>query len=82
MAYKLFISQEAREQIRDLPEELRRNVGYRLHLLQNDFTGDIKKLEGQRNHYRLRLGGHRILFRLNANNIEVYAVKQRRDAYE
>ena len=82
MAYQLFLSEEAREQLRALPEDLRRNLGYRLHLLQQEFAGDIKKLEGQRHHYRLRVGGHRILFRMDANRIEVYAVKQRKDAYE
>ena len=82
MAYQLFLSEEARERLRALPEELRRSIGYRLHLLQQEFVGDIKKLEGQRNHYRLRVGGHRILFRMDANRIEVYAVKQRKDAYE
>jgi mRNA-degrading endonuclease RelE of RelBE toxin-antitoxin system len=82
VAYRLFISEEARGQIRQLPAELRRNVGYRLDLLQQDFAGDIKKLEGPGNNYRLRVGGHRILFRMNADAIEVYAVKQRKNAYE
>ena len=82
MAYELFISEEARDQLRALPQELRKNIGYRIHLLHQEFSGDIKKLEGQRNHYRLRVGGHRILFRTDANTIEVYAVKQRKDAYE
>ena len=67
MAHQLFISEEAREQLRALPEELRTNIGYRVHLLQQEFVGDIKKLEGHRNHYRLRAGGHRILFRMDAN---------------
>jgi mRNA interferase RelE/StbE len=82
VAYALFISEEVREQLRSLPEELRRHLGYRIHLLQQDFTGDIKKLEGSRNHYRLRVGGYRILFRMDTNILEVYAVKQRKDAYE
>ncbi len=82
MAYQLFISEEAREQIRALPEELRRNIGRRLDGLQQEFSGDIKKLEGLRNHYRLRVGEHRVLFRMNADAIEVYAVKQRKNAYE
>jgi mRNA-degrading endonuclease RelE of RelBE toxin-antitoxin system len=50
--------------------------------LQQEFSGDIKKLEGLRNHYRLRVGGHRALFRMNSDTIEMYAVKQRKDAYE
>ncbi len=53
-----------------------------LDLLEEQFAGDIKKLEGSRNHYRLRIGGHRVLFRMNADVIEVYAVKQRKNAYE
>lgn len=82
MAYRLFISEEARDQLRALSHELRKQIGYRLQLLQEEFSGDIKKLEGQRSHYRLRVGNHRILFRLSGDNIEVYAVKQRKDAYE
>ena len=82
MTYQLFISEEAREQIRALPEELRRSIGHRLHLLQREFAGDIKKLEGSRNHYRMRIGTHRILFRMKGSIIEVYAVKQRKNAYE
>ena len=57
MAYEMFIAEEAREQLRSLPEEIRQSIGYRLHLLQQDFSGDIKKLEGPRSHYRLRVGG-------------------------
>jgi mRNA interferase RelE/StbE len=82
VVYRLLISEEARGQIRALPEALRRNIGHRLDLLQQEFSGDIKKLEGTRNHYRLRVGGHRILFRMHADFIEVYAVKQRKNAYE
>ena len=82
MRYELFISEEAREQRRELSEEIRRNIGYRLQLLQDDLAGDVKKLEGQRSHYRLRVGTYRILFRLDGAKIEVYAVKQRKDAYE
>jgi mRNA interferase RelE/StbE len=82
LGYQLVISEEAREQLRALPDDLRRNIGHRIDLMQQEFSGDIKKLEGLRNHYRLRVGDHRILFRMNANLIEVYAVKQRKNAYE
>ena len=55
MRYELFISGEARGQVRALPDEIRRNIGYRLQLLQDDLAGDVKKLEGQRAHHRLRV---------------------------
>jgi mRNA interferase RelE/StbE len=43
---------------------------------------DIKKLQGHRNHYRIRVGKHRILFELERERtIIVYAVLPRRAAY-
>lgn len=56
MRYRLFLSVEAREQLRALPVEYRRNIGQRLDTLQNDLTGDVKKLAGREAKYRLRGG--------------------------
>ena len=67
------------EELRSLPKDLRRNIGYRVDQLSEDLSGDVKKLKA---HYRLRVGGHRVLFRLAGEVIEVYAVRDRRDAYE
>jgi len=39
MRYELFLSEEAREQLRELPEGIRRNIGQRLQFLQDDLTG-------------------------------------------
>ena len=65
-----------------LPKDLRRRIGDRLSVLETSFTGDIKKLAGAENKYRLRVGNHRVLFRLAGNQIQVYAVKDRKEAYE
>lgn len=81
MRYELVISDEAREQLRSLPKALRQNIGRRLDLLQEDLTGNIKKLAAQERKYRLRVGRYRILFQLEGPVIFVYAVKFRRDAY-
>ncbi len=62
MLYKLFISEEARDQLRGLPKPLRRVIGQRLDALQSTFSGDIKKLTGTAHKYRLRVGVFRILF--------------------
>ena len=82
MPFELLISEEAREQLRALPKSIRKNVGRRLETLQKDFSGDVKKLTGREHKYRLRVGSYRILFRLEGQSIFVYAVKQRKDAYE
>lgn len=82
MRYSLEISENAIGQLRDLPKELRRNIGYRIELLCDDLQGDVKKLKAHENHYRLRVGSCRVLFRLEECVIELYAVKDRKEAYE
>ena len=73
---------EARSHLRALPKQLRRNIGSRLDGLQNDLGGDVKKLAARTDESRLRVGSFRVLFTLEADLIRVYAVKNRKDAYE
>ncbi|MEK7706967.1 MAG: type II toxin-antitoxin system RelE/ParE family toxin [Verrucomicrobiota bacterium] len=80
--FELLISDEALEQLRSLPKDLRRQIGRRLSILESNFAGDIKKLVGTEHKYRLRVGNHRVLFRLVGKQIQVYAVKDRKEAYE
>ncbi len=82
MHYRLIIGDQARAHLRNLPPDIRRNIGYRLHQLQTDLTGDVTKLEGgQVARYRLRVGIFRALFTLTGDLIFVYAVKDRKEAY-
>ena len=76
------IKDEAKAELRALPEELRQQIGYRLHLLQKDFGGDVKKLKGSKNEYRLRVGNHRVLFELVGKRIVVYTLGARKDIYQ
>jgi mRNA interferase RelE/StbE len=82
MRYRLEIKDEAREQLRALPKEHRRNIGYRLDQMQTDLAGDVRKLAARTHEYRLRVGGFRVLFMLEGDLIVVYAVKDRKEAYE
>lgn len=82
MHYRLFISEKARQQLRALEKSIRRNIGYRIELMGNDLQGDVKKLEAKGNRYRLRIGSHRVLFTLEGDQIAIYAVKDRKEAYE
>ena len=81
MKYEIEIKDEAIAALRELSEQTRREIGYRLHLLQQDFSGDVKKLRGSKNEYRLRVGSHRVLFELDGNRIVVYKLGQRKDIY-
>jgi mRNA interferase RelE/StbE len=82
MRYRLDIQEEARKQLRTLPADDRRRIGQRLDALQNDLSGDVKKMTARTQEYRLRVGNFRILFLLERDLISVYAVKDRKDAYE
>jgi mRNA interferase RelE/StbE len=81
MRYRLDLSDEALEQLRALPKEIRRNIGRRIDAMQDDLQGDVKKLGGQGGKYRLRVGSHRVLFTLENGLIFVHAVKDRKNAY-
>lgn len=80
--YTLAISEEAIAQLRSLPQEQRRRIGERLNRLQDGLSGDLKKLSGKESKYRLRVGDFRVLFTLAGGQISVYAVKDRKEAYE
>jgi len=82
MRYRLEIKEEARQPLRTLSKEQRRNIGRRLDALQTNLSGDVKKLTAKRHEYRLRAGSLRVLFTLEKDLISVYAVRDRKNAYE
>jgi len=49
--------------------------------LQRDFSGDVKKLQGSKNEYRLRVGAYRVLFELIGTRIVVYTLGPGKDIY-
>ena len=46
-----------------------------------DASGDVKKLEGQSNQWRLRVGDWRIIFLRTQGTMTVTRIANRRDAY-
>lgn len=79
--YRLGISDEALEALDLMPKNRRRQIGYALDGLQRTFRGDVKKLKGYDDRYRLRVGDFRIKFRLVKDHIQVYEITDRKDAY-
>ena len=80
--YRIEISGKAREQLRALPKEMRRNIGRRMEIMRDNLRGDVRKLREKANRYRLRIGTYRVLFVLAGDVIQVYAVKDRKKAYD
>jgi mRNA-degrading endonuclease RelE of RelBE toxin-antitoxin system len=75
MRYRLEIKEEARQQLRALGREQRRNVGRRLDTLQSDLFGDVKKLTAKTHEYRLRVGSLRVLFTLEKRSDQFICCK-------
>ena len=82
MHYQIEFVAKARDQLRALPKDVRRLIGVKLDHVQHDLTGDIKKLKGFKNKYRLRAGNYRVLFELEGACLVVYDVGDRKDIYE
>jgi mRNA-degrading endonuclease RelE of RelBE toxin-antitoxin system len=82
MDYQIEFLPTALDRLRALPKDARRLIGRKLDRAQHDLTGDIKKLKGFKNKYRLRAGGYRVLFELEGANLVVYDVGDRKDIYE
>ena len=82
MRYQLLLSVEALDQLRALSQDVRKNIGQRIDRLQTDLTGDVKKLSAREAKYRLRVGSFRVLFELQGVTIFIYAVKDRKEAYD
>ena len=82
MHYEIDFIPGALEQLRALPKDVRRLIGWKLDRAQHDLAADIKKLKGFKNKYRLRAGNYRVLFELEGDCLVVYDVDDRKDIYE
>jgi mRNA interferase RelE/StbE len=81
MLYSVILTDEVKAQLRRLPANVRREIGHKLFLLEDDLTGDVQKLRGSQNEYRLRVGNYRALFELEGRVATVYAVGDRKQIY-
>jgi mRNA interferase RelE/StbE len=81
MHYRLKLTSEIRSRLKALPEASRHAIGYSLFLLQEDLSGDVKKLKGFKDRYRLRVGQYRVIFQLDKDSIVIYDFGDRKDIY-
>jgi mRNA-degrading endonuclease RelE of RelBE toxin-antitoxin system len=81
MHYNVALSADVKAKIRALPDEIRRSVGFRIFLLEENLAGDVKKLTGSKNQYRLRVGNLRIIFRLEGSTVCIYDIGDRKGIY-
>ncbi len=82
MRYAVVLTDEVKAKLRSMPLNLRREIGHKLFLLEEDLGGNVKKLKGSTNEYRLRIGDYRAIFELEGRRAIVYAIGARKDIYK
>lgn len=83
-AWRVVFARQAEKQLERLTPELRNRILDRLDgLLTDPPGGDILKLHGSRDEYRLRVGDWRVIFARNTDErtVEIKAVHPRGRAY-
>jgi mRNA interferase RelE/StbE len=81
MNYQVEFKPKAVKDLASLPTEVQNRVLTKIELMQNNLTGDVKRLTNYTPEYRLRVGDYRVLFEIEGDVLVIYRVKHRKDAY-
>ena len=81
MNYQVVLKPKAEKDLKSLQKGDIARVADRLHLLENDMQGDVKRLSNHSPEYRMRAGNFRALFEVVGDRIIVYRILHRKDAY-
>jgi mRNA interferase RelE/StbE len=79
---KIELKPQAIKDLRSLQKQDAARVLEKLSQLENEFSGDIKRLTNFTPEYRLRVGNYRVLFEVEESAIVVYRVMHRKHVYE
>tara|TARA_Y100000310_G_C20176554_1_gene576087 strand:+ start:267 stop:512 length:246 start_codon:yes stop_codon:yes gene_type:complete len=78
---KIEFSSRAKKKYFKLPFNIRNLINIKLKDLQKEKRVDIKKLQGYKSCFRLRIGGYRILLELQENTWIVFDIDTREKVY-
>ncbi len=78
---RIVFSDEARNDLRAIPQQTAMNILAAIHRLAESGAGGVKMLKGQGGDKRLRVGDFRVRFTETGEEIQIHAVRNRKDAY-
>lgn len=81
MTYSIELKRRALKDLRGVSAQDRDRIFSGLAALENDLSGDVKRLTNFSPEYRLRVGDFRILFEVEGTKIIVYRILHRRESY-
>ena len=81
MKYKVEFKPRAIKDLRKIEKTNQKQIIARITELTNNLSGNVKRLTNFTPEYRLRAGNYRILFEIEGNEIIIYRIRHRREAY-
>lgn len=81
MTYRIELKPRAVKDLAVLSKDDRNRLLSRIENLENNLSGDVKRLTDFTPEFRLRVGNYRILFEVNLDRVIIYRVTHRKDTY-
>jgi mRNA-degrading endonuclease RelE of RelBE toxin-antitoxin system len=79
---RIVISDEAKADIRAIPQHIAMNILTAIHRLAESDSGDVKTLKGNAGEKRLRVGDYRVRFtEEHPETLRIHTVRHRKEAY-
>lgn len=79
---RIVFSDEAKTQIRAIPQPIAMKILMAIHRMAEHGSGDIKKLKGKEGEKRLRVGDFRVRFtEEQPDTLRIHTVRNRKEAY-
>jgi mRNA interferase RelE/StbE len=82
MNYSIVFEPRAHKDLRALSPEIQERILKKIALLEENLTGDVKRLTNFTPDYRLRVGDWRVLFEVEDSEIVIYRILHRREVYK
>ena len=82
MRYSIEFRPKALRDLKRLSPDVSRRIELKIQSLSNNMLGDVKRLVNFTPGYRLRVGDWRILFQPEGQQLVVYRIVHRSEAYE
>ncbi|MDQ1639649.1 MAG: mRNA interferase RelE/StbE [Pyrinomonadaceae bacterium] len=81
MQFLIEFKSRAIKDLRSINAQDRHRIVSKIEELENDLSGNVKRLTNFSPEYRLRVGDFRVLFEVEEERVIIYRVKHRKDAY-
>ena len=82
MQYQIEFKPSAIKDGKKIPKPQLQRIFDKIEALQDNLTGDVKRLTNFTPEYRLRVGSYRVLFEIEGEHIVVYRILHRKHAYK